>query len=193
MDINKPRFLGNPMLATERLTLRKFAIDDAIDVYQYAKNCEVARFVTWEPHRTIGDSISFINWTLGRYDCDEAGEWGIEYKETGRIIGALGFVQVETVNSCASIGYVLSRDFWGMGIMTEAVGRLIRFGFEEMGLNRIEAVHVPENEGSGRVMQKAGMNFEGLLKQKLFAKGRYWDVKQYAILKDEWKSARNKN
>ncbi len=66
--------------------------------------------------------------------------------------------------------------------MTEAVRRLIRFGFEEMKLNRIEAVHAIENEASGKVMQKAGMSFEGVLRQRMFAKGRFCDVKQYAAV-----------
>lgn len=70
--------------------------------------------------------------------------------------------------------------------MTEAVQRMIRFAFEEMGLNRIEAVHIPENRDSGKVMQKAGMAFEGLIRQKLFAKGKLWDVMQYAIVKEDW-------
>jgi len=65
------------------------------------------------------------------------------------------------------------KEILGKGIMTEAVRRIIRFAFEEMGLNRVEAVHIPENEASGRVMQKAGMMYEGLLRQRMFAKGRF--------------------
>lgn len=186
MNAKRAKFLGNPLLATNRLILRKFTVEDAMDVFEYAREPEVARYVTWDAHKSIGDSINFINWTLDRYDSDEAGEWAIEYRETGRIIGGMGFVQIDTVNSCGAIGYVLSKEYWGKGLMTEAVKRLIRFGFEEMGLNRIEAVHIPENVASGKVMQKAGMFYEGLLKQKMYAKGRYWDVKQYAAVKDEW-------
>lgn len=180
------KFRGNPALETERLILRKLEIADAKDVFEYARNPEVTKYMTWETHKSIEDAEGFINWTLERYKKDEAGEWGIELKETGRIIGAMGFVQLDLQNSCGVLGYALSKDYWGKGIMTEAVRRLIRFCFEEMKLNRIEAIHASENEASGRVMQKAGMSFEGLLRQKMYAKGRFWDVKQYAILKEDW-------
>ena len=68
--------------------------------------------------------------------------------------------------------------------MTEAVKRLIQFSFEEMGLQRVEAIHFIENGASGRVMQKAGMEFEGLARRRFFIKNRFWDIKQYAIIND---------
>ena len=180
------KYLGNPTLETERLILRKLEPGDAGDVFEYASDPEVSKYTTWETHRTLEDSRGFIQWTLGRYECDEAGEWGIVLKETGRLIGSMGFVRLDLQNSCGSFGYVLARKHWRKGLMPEAVKRLIRFGFEEMGLNRIEAYHYIENGASGRVMQKAGMTYEGLLRQKMFAKCRFWDVKQYAILAEEW-------
>lgn len=186
MDSARFKYLGNPKLETERLILRKLEITDANDVFDYAKYPEVAKYVTWETHKSIEDAKGFINWTLGRYNNDEAGEWGIELKETGRIIGAIGFVQLDQQNSYGSIGYVLSKEYWGRGIMTEAVTRLIFFGFNDMELNRIEAFHALENEASGKVMQKSGMQFEGVMRQRMFTKGKFWDVKQYSIIKEDW-------
>lgn len=177
--------LYNPTLETERLILRKLKISDDKDIFEYAKDPEVSRYVTWEPHKSIEDARAFINWNLERYNKGEIGEWAIELKETGRVIGSIGFVELDRINFCGTVGYALSRKYWGKGIMTEAVRRIICFAFEEMGLNRVEAVHIPENEASGRVMQKAGMMYEGLLRQRMFAKGRFWDLKQYAIIKDD--------
>ena len=177
--------LYNPSLETERLILRKLRISDDRDIFEYAKVPEVSRYVTREPHKSIEDARAFINWNLERYNKGEIGEWAIELKETGRVIGSIGFVELDKVNFCGTVGYALSKEYWGKGIMTEAVKRIIRFAFEEMGLNRVEAVHIPENEASGRVMQKAGMLYEGLLRQRMFAKGRFWDLKQYAILKND--------
>jgi len=179
------KHIHNPILETERLLLRKLRISDDRDIFEYAKNPEISRYVTWETHKSIEDARAFITWNLERYDKGEIGEWGIELKETGRIIGSIGFVELDTVNFCGTVGYALSKKYWGKGIMTEAVKRIIGFAFEEMGLNRVEAVHIPENEASGRVMQKAGMLYEGLLRQRMFAKGRFWDLKQYAIVKDD--------
>lgn len=186
MSIDTLKFCGTPAFETERLVCRTLTLDDAGDVFNYARQAEVARYVAWDAHKSIDDSINFINWTINRIDRDESGDWGLEYKDTGRIIGAMGFVSYDAQNFCSGIGYVLSKEYWGKGLMTEAVKKLIRFGFEEMGLNRIEAVHIPQNEASGRVMVKCGMKYEGLLRQRMFAKDRFWDVQQYAILKDDW-------
>ncbi|MCX7842078.1 MAG: GNAT family N-acetyltransferase [Clostridia bacterium] len=179
------KYCGNPRLEAGRIILRKLEISDAQDIFEYARHPDVARFVTWDPHTSVADAESFISWTLERYEKDEAGEWGIELKETGKIIGTIGFVEYDARNFSGTIGYALSKEYWGKGIMTEAVKRVIKFAFEDMKLNRVEAVHVPENEGSGRVMQKAGMVYEGFLRQRMFAKGRFWDLKQYSIVKDD--------
>ena len=179
-------FRDTPQLETERLLLRKLVPEDADDIFAYASDEEVAKYMTWDTHKTIDDSQQFINFTLDRYIKDDAGEWGIILKESGKLIGAAGFPWFDRKNSRAEIGYVLGRRYWGKGIMPEAVRRILRFTFNELNLNRIECVHALPNEKSGRVMQKAGMAFEGIARERMFAKGRYWDVKQYAILRSDW-------
>lgn len=82
--------LYNPTLETERLILRKLKISDDKDIFEYAKDPEVSRYVTWEPHKSIEDARAFINWNLERYNKGEIGEWAIELKETGRVIGSIG-------------------------------------------------------------------------------------------------------
>ncbi|MGI6669711.1 MAG: GNAT family N-acetyltransferase [Acetivibrionales bacterium] len=179
-------FKGTPRLETERLVLRKLKPQDENDIFEYASDDEVTRFLTWPSHKSVENSRSFISFTLGRYEKDEAGEWGIVLKETGKLIGSIGVVSCDMNNRRAEIGYVLSRNYWGRGIMPEAVSRVVKFAFEEMKLNRIECCHFLLNEKSGRVMQKVGMSFEGVAREKIFAKNRYWDVKQYAILRSDW-------
>jgi ribosomal-protein-alanine N-acetyltransferase len=179
-------FRGTPQLETERLVLRKLKSQDEGDIFEYASDDEVTRFMTWDTHKSIEDARGFINFTLGRYERDEAGEWGIVLKETGKLVGAIGFPWCDIKNRRAEIGYVLSRNHWGQGIMPEAVTRVLKFAFEEIGLNRIECCHFLPNEKSGRVMQKAGMSFEGIARERVFAKNKYWDVKQYAILQSDW-------
>ncbi|HEX3048174.1 MAG TPA: GNAT family protein [Bacillota bacterium] len=178
-------FLDMPTLETERLLLRKFELSDAADMFEYASDPEVTRYLTWDCHRSIDNSLGFIRYTLDRYQNDETGDWGIVLKKNRKFIGSCGFVWVDWNNSCGQIGYVLSRKYWGQGIVTEAVQCLIRFAFERLGLNRIEAVHFIPNQASGRVMQKAGMRYEGIERERIFAKGRYLDVKVYAIVKSD--------
>lgn len=179
-------FKGMPSLETERLLLRKLTLRDDRDVFEYASDDVLTEYMMWDTHKSIEDARGFINFVLGRYEKDEGGEWGITLKETGKLIGALGFVWVDTRNRQGEIGYVLNRKYWGLGIMPEAVNGVLKFAFEEMQLNRVEACHFSPNEKSGRVMQKVGMSFEGIAREKKFSKGRFWDAKQYAILKSDW-------
>jgi ribosomal-protein-alanine N-acetyltransferase len=181
-------YLGTPDLETERLLLRKFSLEDAKDMYEYASDPEVAKYMTWNPHQTINDSLGFIQFTLDRYEKDEAGDWGIVLRENNKFIGSCGFVWVDKKNLCGHIGYTLSKRYWNKGIMSEAVKRLLEFGFNEMNLHRIESFHRLPNEASGRVMQKVGTKYEGILKGRMFSKEQFWDMKQYAITKDDWLS-----
>lgn len=179
-------FRGTPELETDRLILRRLVSEDAEDIFAYASDDEVTPYMTWDTHQTVDDSRGFIDFILARYEQDAAGEWGIVLKDSGRLIGSMGFPWVDSKNKRGEIGYVLARPFWGQGLMPEAVDRLLKFAFEEMELNRVECCHFLPNEKSGRVMQKAGMRFEGIARERFFAKGRFWDVKVYAILKKEW-------
>lgn len=183
-------FRNTPQLATERLLLRRLEPEDAAAVFAYASDHEVTKYLSWDTHKTVADSLAFINFTVERYRKDEAGDWAIILQATGKLIGTLGFPQVDRKNNQAAIGYVSGRHYWGAGLMPEAVRRLLQFAFHELKLNRIECIHALPNTRSGRVMQKAGMTLEGVARERLFAKGRYWDVKQYAILRSDWHRAR---
>jgi ribosomal-protein-alanine N-acetyltransferase len=182
-------FKGNPRLGTVRLMLRKLKLSDAEDIFAYSSDPEVTKYLLWDTHDSIEDSENFIRYTMERYDSGDAGEWGIVLKETGKLIGTIGFPWYDLKNRRAEIGYVLSRDCWGNGYMPEAAGRILQFAFEEMNMNRIESCHFLPNEKSGKVMQKCGLKFEGTAHQKVFVKEKFWDVQQYAILKEVWVKA----
>ena len=181
-----------PDLTTPRLLLRRLAMRDAADIYHYSRDTEVARHVLWEAHRSIGDSRAYLRYMLRRYRNHEPASWGIEYTQTGEIIGTIGFMWIQSDNSAAEVGYSLSRDYWNRGLMTEALKAVIAHGFGSMNLNRIEAQHETTNPASGAVMRKCGMTKEGTLRQRLYNKGRYVDVDLYAILRSDWKAQRQK-
>ena len=176
-----------PTLETERLILRKMTPADAEAVFAYASDPEVTHYVIWDTHRTIEDSESFLRSTVERYENAEAADWGIVCKENGRFVGGCGIVEWDLDHARAEMGYVLSREYWGQGLMPEAVRAMISFGFERMGLNRIEARCMVENVASARVMEKAGMTYKGTLRQREFIKGAYRDIKLYAILRSEYR------
>lgn len=177
-----------PEIKTERLLLRKMTMDDAKDVFGYASDSEVARYVVWDTHRSIKDSESFLELVVEGYQNGELGSWGIVDKESGRLIGTCGYDgSWLPAHARAEIGYAIARDYWGRGLMTEAVEALIRFGFDRMELNRIVARCFAQNTASEKVMQKVGMTYEGTLREHFYLKGAYQDLKVYSLLKGEYR------
>ena len=172
-----------PTLETERLILRKMVLNDAEAVFAYASNSKVSRYTLWETHRSIEDSRAFLEFATQKYENGGEPDWGIVYRGNGCLVGACGLVNWEAEHARAEVGFVLSREYWGRGLRSEAVRAILRVGFERMNLNRIEARCIAENAASARVMEKAGMVYEGTLRQREYIKGAYRDIKLYAILK----------
>jgi ribosomal-protein-alanine N-acetyltransferase len=175
-----------PTLETERLILRKICLDDAEDIFEYAVEPDVATYVSWEPHTSIKDSINFINSLTQRYEKTGLSEWGLVYKKNKKCIGTCGYLWWHTYHARAELGFALSKKYWNRGLMTEALREVVKFGFEKMKLNRIEARCFIANRASENVMQKIGMKFEGIQREGLFTKGEYYDLKVYSILRREY-------
>lgn len=176
-----------PILESDRLILRKLTMRDAQDMFEYSRDPEVARHVLWSAQTSISESRAYIRYMLRRYRQGDPSSWCIEWKETGKVIGTIGFMWIQSENASAEVGYSLSRSFWNKGIMTEALKLILAFGFQYLRLNRIEAQHEITNPASGIVMHKVGMSPEGILRQRLYNKGQYVDVAIYSILRAEFK------
>jgi [ribosomal protein S5]-alanine N-acetyltransferase len=175
---------GNlPQLETERLILRKISLEDIDDIHIYASNPEVSKYVLWGAHETRAVTEEYVKMILALYEEGKIAPWGIQYKKDNKLIGTVDFVSWQPQHKTAEIGYALSMDYWGRGIATEAAKELIRFGMNEMDLVRIQAKALVANKGSERVMEKAGMKFEGILRKFIFIKGAHYDVKMYSIIK----------
>jgi ribosomal-protein-alanine N-acetyltransferase len=181
-------FANLPELETERLLLRKMRLDDAEAMFAYASDPEVTRYVPWDTHRSMEDSESFLGFATEGYERGDFGGWGVVLKYDAVFIGTSGiYVGYAPEHARAELGYVLSREYWGKGLMPEAVRAVIRFSFGRMGLNRVEARCIAENTASARVMEKAGMTYEGTLREREFIKGAYRDMKLYSILRREYR------
>ena len=174
-----------PVIETDRLILRKVTTDDLDDMYEYGSNANVSKYVTWNTHSSISDTKAFLETVLEQYENEQAVFWGIEIKESAKLIGTIDFVSWNTKHRVGELGYVLSEKYWGQGIMTEAANEVIKFGFSKMDLVRIQARCLTENTGSERVMKKTGMTFEGILRKSAFIKGKHRDIKMYSILEEE--------
>lgn len=180
-------FSDLPVIKTQRLTLRRMNRHDAADIFAYSKDVQVARHVLWDAQRSIGEARAYLRYMLRQYRLNQPSSWGIVWRETGRLIGTIGFMSYSEDHNSAEVGYSLSRDYWNRGLMSEALEACLRYAFDEMGLHRVEAQHEVDNPASGRVMEKCGMQREGILRGRLYNKGRYVDVCLYAILEEDWR------
>ena len=180
-----------PILETPRLILRRVRPTDAEAIFAYASRPEVTAYLTWRTHRSLEDTYLFIQGLQYGYMEGAAADWGMILREDGRFVGTIGFGHISRIHSYGEVGYVLHPDCWGRGIVAEALRAVIDFAFTH-GINRVEAVHDVENTASGRVMEKAGMTYEGILRKRHSIQGRYRDMKMYSILRGEWDADRGK-
>ncbi len=178
-----------PSLETERLYLRQLRVSDAPDMYDYAKRPEVTQYLLWNPHPNLSYTRSYLEYLAGRYRLGQFYDWALILKESGRMIGTCGFVRFDCPHNRAEIGYVLNPDYRGQELMPEAVREVLRFGFSVLGLHRVEARYMVENAASGRVMEKVGMQFEGVQRGAMLVKGSYRDIGICAILTNDLRRA----
>ena len=174
-----------PTLETPRLTLRRITMRDAQDIFDYSRDEEVARHVLWSAQKDVSEARDYCRFMARRYRADEPSSWGIIEKASGRLVGTIGYMAYSEENGTVEVGYSLARPLWNKGYVTEALSRVIRYTFDAMDVNRIEAQHEITNPASGRVMEKCGMRREGVLRQRLYNKGKYVDVALYAILRSD--------
>jgi ribosomal-protein-alanine N-acetyltransferase len=186
----KEIFSNLPQLETKRLILRKMTLADAQGIFEYASDPELTKYTEWDYHKSIEDSVNFLKSVIQKYENQEISEWGVILKEYNKFIGTCAYLWWQPAHNRTEIGYTLSRKYWGRGLMTEAVKEVMKFGFEQMELNRIEGRCFVENTASQRVLEKVGMKFEGILRAQLLVKGVYRNVKLYSILRKEYEGKR---
>lgn len=181
-----------PTLETERLILRKMKPTDAEDMYDYARRREVTEYLLWSPHTNREYTRDYLRYLQNRYALGEFYDWAVTDRKSGRMIGTCGFTRIDPEHRCGEIGYVLHPEFCGQGIGTEAAERVLLFGFEVLGLHRIEARFMKGNEASKRVTEKLGMVFEGYRRDAMWVKRQYRTIGVCAILAEEFTKKREK-
>ncbi len=151
--------IRNVILETERLILRPWKASDLEDFYEYASVDGVGQMAGWNPHKSIEESRGILDrFIAGSH------QFALELKENGKVIGSLGIESSErrglpepyASQPGRELGYVLSKDYWGRGLMTEAVRRAIRYCFEEAGCEFLTINYYQENLRSARVAEKCG-------------------------------------
>ena len=178
---------GTITLKTARLILRRFAPDDAEDMYRnWASDPEVTKFLTWPCHASPEASRALLEQWEAQYEYSDYFSWAIEDGNTHQVIGSIAAMHLNEEIGSVEIGYCLSRRYWGQGIMPEALIAVMRYFFEAVGINRISAYHDVNNPKSGRVMEKSGMKYEGTLRQAGKNNQGICDLVLRAALRSEW-------
>lgn len=176
-----------PKLETARLVLRAMRMEDADFLLKEWSDPLVTQLMCdEEPLQTREQAEEFLRPFQTPEKIPNSKWWGIELKMDGHLIGTCGYFCWNRQHHRAEIGYDLCPLFWGQGLMPEALRALIRYGYEEMNLNRIEAVTHIENQRSQRVLAKLGFKLEGVLREYFCRDGIFNDQAQYSLLRREW-------
>ena len=179
-----------PTLVTKRLTLRPFLPDDAFEVERLAGMREIADTTLTSPHPyPHGVAAEWILTHTPAWENGGAATFAVVENETGRFIGVASLM-INREHRRAELGYWIALDRWSRGYATESNQRLVDFGFEVLGLHRIEARHFLRNPASGKVMLKLGMQPEGVERDRAMKGDRFESLAVYSILEDEWRAAR---
>ena len=178
------RHIGTQTIETERLILRRFDLLDAYDMFKnWASDPEVCKFLAWPPYIYERDVQNKVKEWVTAYDDINFYNWGIVLKEINEVIGSIGVVaSIDHILQC-EVGYCIGKEFWGQGIMTEAHSAVMDYLFFKVGYHRIQARHDVFNVASGIVMQKTGMQFEGIMRHANIRRdGSFCDYAVYAKL-----------
>ena len=179
--------LGTITLETERLKLRRFASEDAPCMFEnWASDHDVTKYLTWPAHSNVEISKEYIRGLIDSYARPDVYDWGIELKEIGQVVGSIGAVRCNTEVGYVHIGYCIGKPWWNKGITSEAFAAIIKFFMDEVQVGRIESRHDPRNPGSGEVMKKCGLKYEGTLRKSDMNNQGICDAAWYALITDDY-------
>ena len=174
---------GTKILETTRLTLRPFVMEDAEAMYHnWASDPEVTKYLTWPTHASVEISCMVLSDWVSHYSEGNYYQWAIVPRELGQPIGSIAAVHMNDRVGKVEIGYCIGRPWWHCGVMTEALGAVVNFFLNEVGANRVEACHDPNNPHSGAVMNKCGMTYEGTQRQAGINNQGLCDLSWYVVL-----------
>jgi len=178
--------LGTNNLETDRLLLRKWKTDDANDVFCFFGDSSIVPY----PYKDIEQTRNELESWIKGYENISTYEWGIELKDSNKIIGVIFAMDSNDENQSCKIAFTLSKSYWNNGYATEALYHVLRYLLNDVGYNRVQGGHFIDNPASGKVMEKAGMIYEGTMRQEYinWKTGKFIDHRIYGIIKDDLKN-----
>lgn len=175
--------LGTITLETKRLILRRFVNSDASEVYNnWTSDMNLDKYVSWSIHKDISETTALINQWIEEYETNNY-NWVVEKKETHELIGNISTIHISRKHHNCEIGYCYGSKYWNQGYATEALCAVINYLKNECLFHVVEAKHLSTNPASGRVMEKAGMSKEAILKNRRYnsESNEYCDLVYYSF------------
>lgn len=173
-----------PNLETERLKLRRADLEDVNELYALRSDTEIMKYIPRPVATTLDEISEFIKLTDEKINNSELINWVITIKDNPKMIGTIGYYYIKPEHYRAEIGYMLLPEFQGRGYITEAIAKVVNYGFTEMKLHSIEAIIDPQNFASAKVLEKYNFNKEGHLKESEFYNGKFIDTVIYSKLNE---------
>lgn len=185
---------GTQPIETARLLLRRFTPGDAEDMWANWAGDGAVQQECGEPvYGSAQETARLLARYVGAYGQPGFYRWAVVEKESGRCVGQTAYFLIDEKNGFAEIEYCIGQAFQGKGYATEAVKAVIAYGFERMGLHKVQVSRRPANVRSGRVIEKCGFVYEGTLRDYFrTGEGRYEDRMYYSLLEGEWRALREK-
>jgi RimJ/RimL family protein N-acetyltransferase/nicotinamidase-related amidase len=177
---------GSTQIETERLILRAFRYDDADSMLNnWISDDEVQKMYCEPSYKTVEELMPLLDRYIGRNQSGYYYRWAVVLRETGECIGQVAYFFVDARNRLAEIEYCIGIAFQSKGYATEAIKAIVDYGFERIGLNKVQACVKPSNTASARVVKKCGFRQDGILRKHLYRGGSYEDRIIFSIIRDE--------
>lgn len=174
--------MKTPNLETKRLLLRPLTVDDAETIYEnWTSDPDVAKFMRWELHKDVSETREWLSTEEECVESDEVYNWGFVLKETGELIGSGGLIFKEA-KGMYELGYNIMKKYWGLGIATEASGKIIEYGINELKQRQFYCCHAKDNPASGKVMMKVGFVYQNDGEYCSWDNTRRFECKEYILI-----------
>lgn len=181
-------YSGTPKIETDRLILRRFELLDAQSVFDHWISDERVTDNRIKPaHKNVSETIERVAKIVSEYGSNEFCYWAIELKASGELIGEIDLYNFDNATENCEVSYSLGYKWWNQGYGTEALRAVVEFGFRHMNIHKISAAHNIDNPASGKIMSKAGMEQEGIIRHMIRNyKYQYKDCAVYGILQEDY-------
>ncbi|MCC2546726.1 GNAT family N-acetyltransferase [Hymenobacter sp. BT175] len=175
-------FTPFPVLTTPRLMLRQMVPADAEDLFAMRSDPQVMQYIPRPLATSVKDAAEHIEMMAGLIAKNELLNWGMALRDTNQLVGTIGFFRLQPEHFRADVGYMLNPRWQGQGLMQEAVGAALDYGFQTLRLHSVAAIIDPRNGASARVLERSGFVREGYFRENEFFNGQFLDTVYYSLL-----------